>query len=66
VPRGLADVDLAKVLDGCVDARERLIVSLMRQEGLRAIEVANLQLDDVDTSARTVIVKGKGAHESCR
>jgi integrase/recombinase XerD len=35
----------------------------MRREGLRAIEVANLQMADVDPDERTMIVRGKGGHE---
>jgi integrase/recombinase XerD len=63
LPRGLHDDQVATVLEGCRDTRERLIVSLMHREGLRAIEVANLELADIDNSERTVIVRGKGGHE---
>jgi site-specific recombinase XerD len=34
----------------------------MREEGLRAIEVANLQMGDVDMATRTMVVTGKGGH----
>ncbi len=62
VPRSLSDDQIALALERCVDARERLIVLLMREEGLRAIEVANLQMGDIDMAARTMVVKGKGGH----
>jgi site-specific recombinase XerD len=51
------------VLEHCRDNRERLIVLLMRREGLRAIEVANLELADIDSGEHSMIVRGKGGHE---
>lgn len=62
VPRGLPEDIVAKVLARVVDARERLLVLLMLEEGLRAIEVANLELGDIDLGGRTMKVEGKGGH----
>ncbi len=36
---------------------------LMRREGLRAVEVANLELADIDPDERSMIVTGKGGHQ---
>lgn len=63
VPRALAAADVARLLHYCPDTRARLIVSLMVQEGLRCLEVASLQLSDVDLVDETILVVGKGGHE---
>ncbi|MGD0285102.1 MAG: tyrosine-type recombinase/integrase [Acidimicrobiales bacterium] len=63
LPRGLHDDQVATVLKHCRDDRERLIVSLMYREGLRAIEVSRLELADIDSAEHTMIVRGKGGHE---
>jgi integrase/recombinase XerD len=63
LPRGIREDQVAAVLENCRDARECLIVTLMHKEGLRACEVANLQLGDIDSAERTMIVRGKGGHE---
>jgi site-specific recombinase XerD len=63
LPRGIKDDQVTAVLEQCRDNRERLAVLLMRREGLRAIEVANLELADIDGDERSMIVRGKGGHE---
>lgn len=64
LPRGVPDREVIGLLcEGCQDDRDRLIVLLMRREGLRAIEVANLQLADIDWDNRTMVVTGKGGHQ---
>jgi integrase/recombinase XerD len=63
LPRGIKDERVAAVLEACQDNRERLIVLLMRREGLRAIECANLEMADIDSDEHSMIVRGKGGHE---
>jgi integrase/recombinase XerD len=63
VPRARPRSDVARLLLGARDERERLIVVLMVQMGLRCVEVARAELGDYDPGARTLLVKGKGAHE---
>lgn len=63
VPRALATNDVGRLLSVCPDCRARLIVSLMVQEGLRCLEVADLQLSDIDLADRTLLVVGKGGHQ---
>lgn len=64
VPRGYtADVIVRLVADIAPDARARLIVLLEVQEGLRACEVARMELGDVDFGERTIVVHGKGSKE---
>lgn len=42
------------------DRRLRLIVLLMLQEGLRRMEVAGLNVEDVDFAERSMVIRGKG------
>lgn len=62
VPRGLSDEDAVKVLAAATDSRHRLLLILMLEEGLRAIEIARLQLGDIDMVDRSMVVTGKGGH----
>lgn len=63
VPRALSQESIAAVLDHCPDARGRLIVTLMVQQGLRCIEVHRLTMGDLDWNHNTMRVVGKGHHE---
>lgn len=63
VPRGLKSQAVSAALASCPDTRARLILLLMCQEGLRCLEVANLELGDVDFDGRIMLVRGKGGHE---
>lgn len=63
VPRGLRDDQVAEAIENAIDSREKAILLLMVGQGLRAIEVANLELSDVDFRDRRMIVHGKGGHE---
>lgn len=45
------------------DARGKLIVGLMHELGLRAVEVSRLDIEHIDWHRRTVRVSGKGGHE---
>lgn len=63
VPRGLKQPAVTAALDACPDSRARLILLLMTQEALRCIEVANLELGDVDFEDRLMLIRGKGGHQ---
>jgi integrase/recombinase XerC len=60
VPRALAHEDVSTLLAHAPDARCRLMILLMVQEGLRCLEVAGLMAHDLDLRRRTVAVRGKG------
>lgn len=62
-PVTLEPEDVAAAFDACWDSRQRLIVSLMVQEGLRAAEVVGLTLPSVDRRRKTLLVRGKGNKE---
>lgn len=63
VPRAYRPRTVARLLEVCPDARARLICLLEVQEGLRACEVARLEVGDVDFAERLILVRGKGGRE---
>lgn len=63
VPRAYPAELVARLLDAVPDRRARLIVLLEVQEGLRACEVARLEVGDIDFHDREVRVNGKGHRE---
>lgn len=63
VPRAYTTDVVGRLLDVCPDARARLICLLEVQEGLRACEVARLELGDVDFVDHEIRVHGKASIE---
>lgn len=63
VPRGYKRDIVDRLLTVAPDARGRLILLLEVQEGLRACEVARIELGDIDVGERTLLVHGKGSKE---
>lgn len=66
LPRGLGDEVLAALLAGCdtstlVGRRDLAVLTLLSRLGLRAGEVAALELDDVDWHHGELVVRGKGS-----
>ena len=60
-PRAIKAADAGLVLAATKNTRDRLIVTLMLQLGLRVREVAAIELGDIDWERRfTLDVKGKG------
>ena len=45
------------------DARSRVVIALMLNEGLRIGEVARLEDGDIDRARKTIHIVGKGGHE---
>lgn len=62
-PRGLPAPAVASIFDSCPDARAELVVSLMVNEGLRCIEVARLEVGDIDPTQHSALITGKGGHQ---
>lgn len=67
-PPAITATDVQALLDGCdrgsdVGVRDLAILLLLARLGLRSIEVARLQLGDVDWRAGEVLVRGKGHRE---
>ncbi len=63
LPRALEVLKVGRLLEACPDARSRVMVLLMCQEGLRCTEVSSLQIGDIDFQTHTMRVVGKGQHE---
>jgi site-specific recombinase XerD len=68
VPPMMAQAEVQRLLDGCprdspVGVRNYAILMLVARLGLRSIEVARLQLEDVDWRSGEIIVRGKGRRE---
>lgn len=59
VPRALNPAQLSRLWASLPDARARLIVALMARLGLRCCEVANLRVEDFDSQATTLLIRGK-------
>jgi len=65
LPRALPEEQLALLLEGCdrttpVGIRDFAILTVLARMGLRANEVAHLDLDDVDWRAGEIRIRGKG------
>jgi integrase/recombinase XerC len=63
VHRNLRPDQATALHDACIDNRERLIVALGFQLGMRRSEIARCQVGDFDFVARSVKIVGKGGHE---
>jgi len=63
VPRAYSPTVVARLLEVCPDSRAHLICLLEVQEGLRACEVARLEVGDIDFPERLMLVRGKGGKE---
>lgn len=68
VPRALAGDEVFQILEGeakggALMARDLAMIELLYGAGLRAAELVGIDLDDLDRSARTVRVIGKGNKE---
>ena len=68
IPRAVAPADVERLIASCdrstlEGARDAAIVLLLARLGLRSIEVARLELSDLDWRAGVLLVRGKGGRE---
>ena len=68
IPKALPAGHVPLLLDSCdrgdpVQARDYAILMLVARLGLRSIEVARLELGDIDWRGGRIIVRGKGSRE---
>ena len=68
IPKALPAGHVQRLLDNCdhrdpVQVRDYAILMLVARLGLRSIEVARLQLDDIDWRAGRIILRGKASRE---
>lgn len=64
VPNGLAATDVDRLLEGCDRTRlhgirDFAILTVVARLGLRSIEIARLELGDIDWRAGEIVVRGK-------
>lgn len=64
VPRDLTAAHFALILQAAPDSRARCALWLMFGCGLRCVEVARLQVDDLDRASGFLFVTGKGGHQA--
>ena len=55
--------EVPTLLEGCTTLRNKLIVSLLCETGLRLSELESIKTDDIDFEARTIKVWGKGSKQ---
>lgn len=68
IPVGVAAADVQRLLAGCdrtavSGIRDFAILVLVARLGLRSIEVARLELDDIDWRAGDIVVRGKARRQ---
>ena len=68
IPRLVSTEDVQRVIDTCDvgtirGARDRAIMMLVARLGLRSVEVARLELDDLDWRRGELTVRGKGRRQ---
>lgn len=68
LPASMTPADVQRLLDGCdrsgdVGIRDFAIIMLAARLGLRSIEVARLELGDIDWRAGELVVRGKGRRQ---
>lgn len=62
-PKGVASDDIVKLFDatsGASGERDRAIIALLTDAGIRAGELVTITMENIDTTARRVVVHGKG------
>jgi integrase/recombinase XerD len=68
LPRALSVDQVEQLLAGCIGdgpgaLRDRALLELLYSTGARISEAVGIDLDDLDTGARTVLLRGKGGKE---
>ncbi|MBM7813854.1 site-specific tyrosine recombinase XerD [Saccharothrix algeriensis] len=63
LPKALPVDDVLRLLDVPASPRDRALLELLYSSGARISEVVGLDVDDVDTTERTVLLDGKGGRQ---
>lgn len=63
VPKDVSRDDIEKLLDAADHPRDRAIILFLASTGVRASELRNLRLPDLDLNQRLALVRGKGDKE---
>jgi integrase len=70
LPQSVSPADLARIVDSCdrhdvAGRRDYAIIVLLARLGLRAGEVAGLDLGDIDWRQGEITIRGKGSRRDC-
>ena len=60
LPRYLSEQEVAALVGACRDARDLAMLVLPLQTGMRRIELARLEIPDLDWATNTIDIRGKG------
>lgn len=63
LPKALSQEDINRLIDSQDNLRDKTLLELMYSTGARVNEVSGMRVADVDWTARTVLVNGKGAKQ---
>ncbi|NUT98474.1 MAG: site-specific tyrosine recombinase XerD [Saccharothrix sp.] len=63
LPKALPVDDVLRLLDTEANLRDKALLELLYSTGARISEVVGLDVDDVDTAERTVLLDGKGGKQ---
>ncbi|CAL9383674.1 Tyrosine recombinase XerD [Actinosynnema sp. ALI-1.44] len=63
LPKALPVDDVLRLLDTAASLRDKALLELLYSTGARISEVVGLDVDDVDTAERTVLLDGKGGKQ---
>ncbi|WP_170212159.1 site-specific tyrosine recombinase XerD [Saccharothrix australiensis] len=63
LPKALPVDDVLRLLEAPANPRDRALLELLYSSGARISEVVGLDVDDVDTAERTVLLDGKGGRQ---
>ena len=63
VPKDVSRSDIKKLLDVADNPRDKAIIFFLATTGVRASELRNLRLSDLDLNQRLALVRGKGDKE---
>ena len=56
-------IDFPRLLDGCSTMRDKLVVAMLADTGLRLSELASILTSEIDPESQTIRVWGKGAKQ---
>ena len=56
-------IEIQKLKDSAITAREKLIIHLLLSTGIRCEELVNIKLTDIDFNEKKVLIHGKGSYQ---
>jgi site-specific recombinase XerD len=63
LPRAISEEDVARLIDSAETMLDRALIEILYATGCRLSEVANMRVENISWSARTIKVLGKGSKE---